>query len=133
MRYFGTLELGILEEDFFLLLNSFGQTCSSEKKIIWQKFYFHLPCRTSPRRCFRGSPGGWSWISFLQNLYINTKGRFNKKNYDDWFVNSGDNRFFNLSRKKRVIEVWATKIMFFSGPVTQYWIFLNFSQRSARV
>ena len=42
-------------------------------------FDFDLPCRTSPRRCSRGSPGGWSWSSFLQNLYINTKGRFTEQ------------------------------------------------------
>ena len=23
-------------------------------------FDFDIPCRTSPRRCYRGSPGGWS-------------------------------------------------------------------------
>ena len=25
---------------------------------------FQNPCRTSPRRCYRGSPGGWYCISF---------------------------------------------------------------------
>ena len=44
-----------------------------EKK---KNFNFDLPCRTSPRRCSLGYPGGWSLISFLQNLYVNTKGRF---------------------------------------------------------
>ena len=46
-------------------------------------FDYDLPCRTSPRQCSRGSPGGWSWISFLRNLYINTKG----KKYDELFIN----------------------------------------------
>ena len=42
-------------------------------------FDFDLPRRTSSRRCSRGSPGGWSYISFLRNLYIITKGRFTEK------------------------------------------------------
>ena len=42
-------------------------------------FDFALPCKTSPRRYSRGSLDGWSWISFLRNLYINTKGRFAEK------------------------------------------------------
>ena len=37
---------------------------------------FDLPCRTSPLDDY---PGDWSWISFLQNLFVNTKGRFTEK------------------------------------------------------
>ena len=44
---------------------------------------FGLPCRTSPRRCSEGSPGGWNWISFLQN-------EDSLKNYDDWLKTGGD-------------------------------------------
>ena len=64
-------------------------------------FYFDLPYRTTPGQCSRGSPGGWSWISFLQNLYINIKGKFIEKKCDDWFMNGGDIKLFNLSRKKK--------------------------------
>ena len=45
-------------------------------------FDFDLPCRTSPRRCSQGSPGDWSWVSFLRNLY--------EQNYDDWYINGRD-------------------------------------------
>ena len=31
-------------------------------------FYFDVPCRTSPRCCSRGSPGGYDLI-FLRHLY----------------------------------------------------------------
>ena len=53
-----------------------------KKKIYFMifNFDFDLNCRTSPRRCSRGSPGSWSGISFLQNLFINTKGIFTEKN-----------------------------------------------------
>ena len=40
---------------------------------------FDLPCRTSPRNCSRGSPVGWSCITFSRNLYIDTIGRFTEK------------------------------------------------------
>ena len=40
---------------------------------------FDLPCRTSPRRYSRGSPGGFGSISFFKNLNITTRGRFTEK------------------------------------------------------
>ena len=75
---------------------------SKEKIIIW--YYILISTfRTSPRRCSRGSPGGWSWISFLVNSYINTKRR-----YDNWFKMAEIGLF---STKRRAIELCATKLI----------------------
>ena len=43
----------------------------------------------SPRYGFRGYPGGWIKISFLQNLWIFNIGRL-PQNEDDCFINEGD-------------------------------------------
>ena len=45
----------------------------------WFNLVFDLPCRISPRWCSRSSPCGWRWISFIKNLYVNTKGRITEK------------------------------------------------------
>ena len=50
-----------------------------KKRLYVLNLDFDLPCINSSRRCFEGSLGGWSIIFFLQNFYINTKGRFNEK------------------------------------------------------
>ena len=60
------------------------------------KFLFDLPCRTSPWPCSRGSAGGCSRISSILNLY---QRKFKWKNYDNWFINGGDIKPFNLLKK----------------------------------
>ena len=78
-----------------------------EKKNIISNLDFNHPCRTSHRRCSRGSPGCRSWINLWRNLlYVNTKGWFTENflMIDKWIA-----KIFNFStfREKKVIEVWA--------------------------
>ena len=32
-------------------------------------FDFNIPCQTSPRWCYQGSPGGLIWTSWLRKYY----------------------------------------------------------------
>ena len=61
----------------YLKINTKGRFKEEKEKYNF-KFDFDLPCRTtSPKLCSRGSPGGWSWISF-------------ELKYDNWFIKGGD-------------------------------------------
>ena len=68
--------------------------------------YFDLPRKTSPRWCSRGSPGGWSWVSFEKNLHINTEGWFTEKNDDEWLINCRDTKVRFRYKKKIDIKFW---------------------------
>ena len=64
---------------------------------------FDLPCRTSPRWCSRGSPGGWFWNLSKYHLKINTKERFKEKK-DDMILNL-DSAFLVEFHLDDVLEV----------------------------
>ena len=81
LRYFGTMQLGILKY-FFFFLNSldYGNLIKeNQSDNLILNLYFDLPCRTSPRSCSRGSPGGWFWNKKKLHLKIKTKVRFKVK------------------------------------------------------
>ena len=56
----------------YYLLGLFSQKCTREYRPFWS-FLVELH---SPWWCFRASPGGWIKSCRLQNMWINTIGRF---------------------------------------------------------
>ena len=72
LRFFGTLEPGIWNKIYFQIVWIMEAWTKKNRPIEGDKillnFDFYLPCRTSPRRCSLGSPGGWFWNLFTTKL-----------------------------------------------------------------
>ena len=62
-------------------------------------FNLDVPCRTSPRSCSRGFPGGCIFISFFTNLVDKYLSKIHR-NYDDCFINDSSITFKSLEKKE---------------------------------